>query len=209
MVIREIDPSNGPVYFNGESAGLQAREVVLTFSDGPDPVRTPGILNALEAAGVRATFFFIGELAAEAPAIAKRAAGAGHTVASHTFSHPLLTSIRRGDAEEEILVGASEVARASGKYVPFFRFPFGTRNDVLQAFVRSQGMATFFWSIDALDWRIRDPDLLLERLLKEVETQGRGIIAFQDQRDSTLAALPRFLEELGKRGYTVVHFVPR
>ena len=116
---------------------------------------------------------------------------------------------KRADAEEEILLGAEEVARASGKYVPFFRFPFGSRNDVLQDFVSDQGMATFFWSIDALDWRIRDPDALLERLIDEVETKGRGIIAFQDQRDSTVLALPRFLEELAKREFTVVHFVPK
>ena len=208
LVVREIDASNGPVYFSGEAAGLGPREVALTFSDGPDPARTTAVAAALEAAGVKATFFFIGEKARDQAASVRKIAAAGHTVASHTLTHPVLTRLRVPDAEDEIVMGSDEVSRATGHYVPFFRFPFGTRSDVLQDFVSARGMATFFWTIDALDWRIRDPNLLLDRLVSEVESKGRGIIAFQDERQATLEALPHFLEELGRRGFKVVHFVP-
>src|SRR6185295_8865368 len=37
-----------------------ARGVALTFDDGPDPRSTPRILDALDAAGAKATFFVIG-----------------------------------------------------------------------------------------------------------------------------------------------------
>ena len=38
-----------------------ARRVALTFDDGPDPRWTPRVLDALGAAGVRGTFFLVGE----------------------------------------------------------------------------------------------------------------------------------------------------
>src|SRR5215203_3127386 len=34
-----------------------ARGVVLTFDDGPDPVHTPKVLDTLDEHGVKATFF--------------------------------------------------------------------------------------------------------------------------------------------------------
>src|SRR6185436_2618560 len=37
-----------------------ARGVALTFDDGPHPVHTPRVLDVLEKAGARATFFVIG-----------------------------------------------------------------------------------------------------------------------------------------------------
>src|SRR5262245_56119218 len=40
---------------------VPGRRVALTFDDGPHPDTTPGLLAALRRAGVRATFFLVGE----------------------------------------------------------------------------------------------------------------------------------------------------
>src|SRR5207248_4391070 len=69
---------------------LAAKEVVLTFDDGPWPGTTERVLNALKRECVRATFFVLGQHAADQPALLRRELADGHTIAHHTFSHPLL-----------------------------------------------------------------------------------------------------------------------
>src|SRR5947207_1758355 len=61
--------------------------VALTFDDGPDPANTERILDALAAAGGRASFFLLGERAREMPDLAARIFAEGHTVGNHTYSH--------------------------------------------------------------------------------------------------------------------------
>src|SRR6201998_1161586 len=67
---------------------LADHEVVLTFDDGPWPPTTTRVLTALTHECVRATFFLIGKFASEHPDIVRRIAAEGHTVATHTWSHP-------------------------------------------------------------------------------------------------------------------------
>src|SRR5918911_3188242 len=63
------------------------RGACLTFDDGPDPEGTPLVLDALEAAGVHATFFVVGEQLMRHHAIAREAAARGHELALHGFEH--------------------------------------------------------------------------------------------------------------------------
>jgi peptidoglycan/xylan/chitin deacetylase (PgdA/CDA1 family) len=62
--------------------------VALTFDDGPDPKFTPLLLDRLVDAGILATFFWIGQRAREHPDLCRQVRAAGHTVGSHSFSHP-------------------------------------------------------------------------------------------------------------------------
>ncbi len=55
-----------------------AGAVALTFDDGPHPRGTPATLAALERAGVRATFFLVGEQVRRDPALAAEILAAGH-----------------------------------------------------------------------------------------------------------------------------------
>ncbi len=48
--------------------------VALTFDDGPSPVWTPNILDTLKKAGVKATFFMLGEHVEKYSEITKRVA---------------------------------------------------------------------------------------------------------------------------------------
>src|SRR5215470_15589008 len=69
---------------------LADKEVVLTFDDGPWPVTTSAVLNALSRECVLATFFLTGRNAAAHGELARRELAEGHTVAHHSFRHPLL-----------------------------------------------------------------------------------------------------------------------
>ncbi len=54
------------------------RTVALTFVDGPDPERTPALLDMLARHHVRATFFATGANAAEHPDLIRQIVAAGH-----------------------------------------------------------------------------------------------------------------------------------
>src|SRR3989440_3424461 len=64
-------------------------DVTLTFDNGPEPAVTPRVLDILEAAGVKATFFVLGSKLADKKrrALAKRAHAEGHWIGNHTWSH--------------------------------------------------------------------------------------------------------------------------
>jgi hypothetical protein len=108
---------------------LGAKELVLTFDDGPWPGTTPKILEALAAECVRASFFMLGQHAEAAPQLARRVLAEGHTVAHHTYSHPILDKLSTDAAEAEINRGfnADDFAvfgqRRNEPATPFFRFP--------------------------------------------------------------------------------------
>src|SRR4051812_42930991 len=81
----------------------------LTFDDGPDPDSTPAVLDALDAAGVKATFFVVGEQLMRHHGLAREALQRGHELALHGFEH----------AEHDTLPGRlarDDVARAVGTF---------------------------------------------------------------------------------------------
>ena len=86
----------------------------LTFDGGPDDVWTPRVLEALDRAGARATFFMAEDRLAGADAIAREMAAAGHEVRLRSdrprafrgllFSRELDSNDRRGDGPASMLV---------------------------------------------------------------------------------------------------------
>jgi peptidoglycan/xylan/chitin deacetylase (PgdA/CDA1 family) len=81
---------------------LADKEVVLTFDDGPWPGTTAAVLDALGRECVRATFFLLGRNAMAHPELARRELAEGHTVAHHSFNHPLLDHMSEAAAVAEI-----------------------------------------------------------------------------------------------------------
>lgn len=189
-------------------ADLPEGQIALTFDDGPHDSRTLRLLDILEKAGVRATFFDTGRMASKYPEIARETAERGHTVGSHSYSHPNLRKLSLAEARHQITAGRDAVALGAGVKVPFFRFPFGAKNPRLQSVVESEDMASFYWNMDTLDWKLRSPAKVLKSALSELDRHKGGIILFHDIQEQTIQAMPRFLEELHERGYTTVVFVP-
>jgi peptidoglycan-N-acetylglucosamine deacetylase len=101
----------GRKHFPGTLA-LADKEVVLTFDDGPWPGTTTAVLDALERECVRATFFLLGRNAAAHPELARRELAGGHTVAHHSFHHPLLDRMSVAAAMAEIDHGFTAVDTA-------------------------------------------------------------------------------------------------
>ncbi len=202
---------------------LADHEVILTFDDGPDAVNTPKILDALKAECVHATFFDIGRNAAALPQIARREVLDGHTVASHTWSHPqpTLRYLPGGDAaaRADILKGMIAVEKAAyGRDVigaepkdlkleaPFFRFPGFADTPELRQWLRANDVGIFGVDLWASDWIKMTPEEELKLVMSRLEKNGhKGMLLMHDNHPWTAAMAPMLLKRLKAEGYKVVH----
>ena len=211
--IVEIDTSEGPLFGRGRKGGfdfLKDGEIVLTFDDGPSRSHTRTILKALAQHCTKATFFMVGRMAAADPAMVREVAAAGHTIGSHTWSHAKLSSLTADKAEEEVELGLSAVSAAlGGPIAPFFRFPYLRPNAAAVDYLKARHIASFMIDVDSRDFRTRDPAEVQKNVLTQLAGRHRGILLFHDIQPSTVHALPALLTELKKRGFKVVHMVPK
>ncbi len=192
---------------------LRPKEVVLTFDDGPEPGTTARVLDALKRECARASFFVLGRSSLAHPALVRRELQEGHTVAHHTFRHPLLDRIPIERAEAEIDRGFAAVDTAlygkAGRHpvTPFFRFPGFASSRALLERLERRHIAVFGADLWASDWLRMTPAQQLALVLGRLAATRGGILLFHDTKAQTAAMLPEFLHALKGRGYSVVHVV--
>jgi peptidoglycan/xylan/chitin deacetylase (PgdA/CDA1 family) len=195
-----------------ETLPLADHEVVLTFDDGPWPATTSRVLAALAQECVHATFFLIGRNASAHPELARRVASEGHTIGTHTWSHPSLKRIRPEAAVAEIDHGISAVETAlrgtAPPTAPFFRFPGFESTPATLDLLQSRGIVVFGADLWASDWNRMTPKQELQLITGRLAAAGKGIILFHDTKAQTAAMLPAFLRYLRDNGYHVVHIKP-
>lgn len=183
------------------------REVWLTIDDGPDPEDTPRILQLLADHGARATFFAIGESAARHPAIIGAITSAGHEVAHHTHTHPLLAFWAASPAQvrRELDAGLEALGRA-GVRPTRFRPPAGIKNPWLARGLRARGLTCIGWSARGLERRSGDAEAVAGRVLHAV-APGAILLLHEGPRVPAairLTAIRRVLERLHEQGYRCV-----
>lgn len=99
--------------------------MALTFDDGPHPTLTPEILSILREYGVPATFFVIGVNAEQYPELVEKEFGAGHEIASHTYSHGSMKSM----SEEKLLAEMRKEAELLAPLCDGFRQSSSVRRE--------------------------------------------------------------------------------
>lgn len=212
----EIDTTNGPMFGavtkrDAEESFLADNEVVLTFDDGPVPWVTGPILDTLDAFCTKATFFPVGRMAINRPALVKDILARGHTLGGHTWSHPNnLRRLSREKAIDQIERGFAAVALAAGTDIaPFFRFPGLNDSDELLDYLQSRNIASFTVDVISNDSYIGNPQTIANRTLKLTRDRKGGILLFHDLKRPTARALPAILSGLKAHGFKVVHIVPK
>lgn len=187
------------LYRNGPSR----REVAIGFDDGPYP-DTPAFIRMLERSHATATFFMIGrQITSSYRETMLHELRAGDVLGDHTFTHPDLTrsSNVRGELQKTL-----SVIRAQTGYTPcVFRPPYGDVNASVVRIASSLGLATVGWNVDPSDYTQPGTGAIVERVLSQVRP-GSIIISHDGggPRGQTLAAYPRIIAALHRRGYRVV-----
>jgi peptidoglycan-N-acetylglucosamine deacetylase len=204
-------PKLGTMQYH-ESLPLEDHEIVITFDDGPLPPRTTQILETLDHECVKAVFFMVGKMAHAYPDWVKRVRDAGHTIGTHSNSHPFtFHHMSMEKAQLEINQGIANVTAALGDGTgpaPFFRIPGLLRAEPVERYAASQNIQV--WSADFLadDWTKITPQQVYSRALQRIEAAHKGILLLHDIQPRTVEMLPGLLRELKKRGYKIVQVVP-
>jgi peptidoglycan/xylan/chitin deacetylase (PgdA/CDA1 family) len=159
----------GPNLRRLPEASAARREVALTIDDGPDPEVTPGVLDLLDAAGARATFFCIALQAEAHPQLCREIVRRGHSVQNHSHHHSHTFSLlgMRGFARE-ITRAQDALAQITGQRPRFFRAPAGLRNPFLAPVLQELKLELVSWTRRGFDTMRRDPADVLERVARKL-----------------------------------------
>ncbi len=179
------------------------KQVALTFDDGPNPQKTPALLDALDQAGVPATFFVVGARAGENPDLIRRMARMGDDVENHSYTHPNMDQVDPIVAEEELLRNCVVVQALTGRAPRFFRPPGGNGGPAVGALARRYGLTETFWSLDAISAEYAGSPAALVRFVLARVHPG-SIVLMHDAPDATIAAIPALAAGLRAQGYQLV-----
>ncbi|GBB87236.1 hypothetical protein RclHR1_13690002 [Rhizophagus clarus] len=123
----------------------------LTYDDGPTN-NTLKVLDALNARGLKATFFVIGSRVFENPQILKQIVDAGHQVGVHTWSHTPLTTQTTEEIIAEVKWTEMAIKQAVNLTPKWFRAPQGDIDDRVRGILKQLGYSIAFWNHDTNDW---------------------------------------------------------
>jgi peptidoglycan/xylan/chitin deacetylase (PgdA/CDA1 family) len=158
----------GPNLLRLPAASVARGEIALTFDDGPNPEVTPHVLDLLDSANAKASFFCIGECARRHPALVREIVARGHSVENHTQRHPNHFSVLGLRAiEREIVDAQHTIADITGRTPRFFRAVAGLRNVFLEPVLARHDLTLATWSHRAFDTRYNNTDAALTRLARK------------------------------------------
>lgn len=183
-------------------AGAGPPTVALTFDDGPNPNTTAPIIDILDRAGIKATFFTVGRMVQRFPDLVKRELADGMAIGDHTFGHTRLTGLPADQVRDE-LQRTIEQLTPLGAHITLMRPPGGSFDASTIEVAKSMGLRTVVWSVDSKDWSKPGVDAIVHRVVDSV--RPGSIILMHDggpDRSQTVAALPRIIDELKARGYS-------
>jgi peptidoglycan/xylan/chitin deacetylase (PgdA/CDA1 family) len=136
-------------------AGKDSAELALTYDDGPNEPYTLQLLEVLARYSVHATFFMIGDYVRMQPSIARAVRKEGHTIGSHTMTHPHQMYATRSRIRQELHDSTALLEDTLGEQVRLFRPPFGSRRPEVLRQAREMGLTPVMWNASGFDWNAR------------------------------------------------------
>jgi peptidoglycan/xylan/chitin deacetylase (PgdA/CDA1 family) len=176
----------------------EGKEVWLTIDDGPTE-DTSAMLEALEARGVKATFFLKGELSAAHPERVAAIAGRGHSIGNHSHTHPSGSFWCLGP---RAIAAQIDRCAAAIPPTPWFRAPVGMKNPFVHPHLARRGLRLIGWSVRGFDATRDDENAVVRRIVARVT--GGAIVVMHQGRTWSVRTVSRVVDELLGQGYTFV-----
>lgn len=149
--------------------------MALSFDDGPSE-HTEEILDILKEHDARATFFLSGiinghqELDLHWRRLMHRITNEGHQIASHTWSHPNLDTLKSKDRKEEMYKTERAIANVLGMVPRFMRAPKIKCNKDCQKDMKDLAYHIVTWQYDSEDWRGLGAEQQLANLTRAMDS---------------------------------------
>ena len=147
--------------------------VFLTFDDGPTPGVTDWVLDKLDEANIKATFFVLGKNVEQNPQLFEEIKRAGHSFGNHTYNHLKGISVSTDKYLEDI----QKADKLIGS--PLFRPPYGRVWPRQLYELKNLGFKIVLWTLISCDYNKK----LTGRRVSEIVERGikpGTIIVFHD-----------------------------
>jgi len=203
LVLREVEPAvqledlgAHPIYRGNPKKKMVALMINVAWGDE----HLPGMLEKLEAHGVKATFFFDGSWLSKHIDTAQGICAAGHECSNHAYSHPNMSGLSRSKQAEEIMKTERLLREQLGVRNRLFAPPAGDYNQTTVDVAYELGLYTVLWTIDTVDWKKPDPDWIVRRIAANLEP---GSLILMHPTESSSRALERMINVIKDKGYVL------
>lgn len=174
--------------------------IALTFDDGPGKY-TDELLTLFEENDARASFFVLGSNVVKYPEVIKRMEDMGFEIGNHTYHHVKLTQYPPEVISQQVEGTNAELINILGHGAGLVRPPYGEVNEMVKA---TLSYPFAFWSVDTLDWKLKDPAAIADYIFNTV--QDGDVVLLHDIHSFTLEAMRIVVPKLKARGYQLVTF---
>jgi peptidoglycan-N-acetylglucosamine deacetylase len=199
-VAAAAQPSPAATY---SSAHVEGPYIAMTFDDGPSPETTPRLLDLLKQRNIKATFFLIGQNAAENPDLVRRILAEGHEIGNHSWTHPQFSKLSDDRVNDEITKTQDTIKSETGFTPTLLRPPYGAITKRQREWIEHKyGLNIVLWSVDPFDWK-RPGGAAIEQRIVSGARPG-AIILSHDIHRQTVDAMPATLQVLAEKGFKFV-----
>lgn len=147
----------------------QTTGIALTFDDGPSPSSTLVLLDLLSRHHLPATFFLVGEKAAQHPELITAILAGGHSIGNHSWRHDYYLMLRSAKVLREDIRQTQEILKKSGVTPFVFRPPVGVTGPRLGKALASENLIAVNYSCRAFDRGNRNVRDLAGKILRRLK----------------------------------------
>jgi peptidoglycan/xylan/chitin deacetylase (PgdA/CDA1 family) len=202
-VVDTVIPASTTEIIHGDKTKNQ---IIFTFDGGATAVSANLILDVLAKHSLTSTFFLTGEFVQKYPDIVKRMDSEHQEIYSHTFSHPHLTTLSDEEIRGELQKMSDILFSTIGKNPrPYFRAPYGDRDDRVLKIAAEEGYQSVYWTEDALDWKETEGVTADDVRDLVLSTAAPGNIYLMHLGDTISGSiLDDIINKLEAKGYNIV-----
>ena len=181
----------------------------LIFTAGYANASTNAILDVLAEKGVKATFFLTGYTMEDNPEIVKRILEAGHTLGSHSYSHPTygMDSYTVEQIIEDSMRAQTYIRDTYGYEMQYYSFPSGYFSERALETIKAMGYHVVFNSFAYNDYdeeNMISADDAIAELYAQLHVGE--VCQLHATSPSSAAVLASFIEGARELGYTFVNY---
>ena len=187
----------GPIY----SGSAEKAQVALMFNVYENADVVNKIIEKLHDNGAIATFFVGGCWADDNTETLRKIVDGGNEIANHGYFHSDHKKLSYEKNYEEILRCHQVVKALTGVDMKLFAPPSGAFGENTLKAADKLGYKTIMWTIDTIDWRDGDEDVIYKRATQNVSS---GALILMHPKAHTLNCLDRILDFYKRKGIACV-----
>ncbi|KAJ9066416.1 chitin deacetylase [Entomophthora muscae] len=181
--------------------------VSLTFDDRSHEF-SPTLFDLAKELNVKLTLFVIGNKLANITYqnYLKQYYDAGHTIASHTFTHPFVTQLTDSEICNEMIKTDNVIFNLIGVCPIFMRNPYSDTNKHTKALLDSMGYKSIFTSLDTV-YGNSDSSKILSNVVKGLQANPQTtsyVITQHKIYNVSINYLPSIFKEINKQKNIIV-----